>query len=558
MYKVRVDQRPDFGQYNLQRNRSMEMMARPVDKDYLPVINNLNRYKDIEKENQNNMQNQLNFLHDRSLRAIRQNNPFDNVPLYNPDIPNFLQNYPQNLPNYRPIRYFFQQPLNIQPKFAYQHNMGIPMEKGKDGVIKDINKVSNKQYAKPLKVDDMVKKSNELKHPKASIESKEVSKKEAEKKQKENNEVLIKAHQLRYKRLKEKTKEYWKTLRKLVIIMNFYHIYKRFIKNKKIHTNQSEVLDKTVRYHALELLNFTVAAMKGQIEQNIKIYLTERLKYTGAKDKIEDSFFRTKTFIHNLLNIVVSAFAKPDEIPGKIKKIVLDIISEKVPATCDFYTTFEFNRIEFDLKLRLKNMTIDRKAMLVGFIFLYRIFVTEIMSDILKYFPDIVSEARKEKEDFIKISKAQLDKNYFAKIGLSENKKLSEVVNNAENYGDEVAKVEEIIKYNTEIITQIIAFLIQNTFSQEPKIYREYYKEKHLYFDIVQDSEEREIFKKSRGTGRTTQGVYYESLIKDDMIEFYSVDNEESLLFIKENYKWVQLTKHTIFGFCISLVDNVS
>ena len=262
--------------------------------------------------------------------------------------------------------------------------------------------------------------------------------------------------------------------------------------------------------------------------------------------------------LHNLLNIVVSAFAKPDEIPGKIKKIVLDIISEKVPATCDFYTTFEFNRIEFDLKLRLKNMTIDRKAMLVGFIFLYRIFVTEIMSDILKYFPDIVSEARKEKEDFIKISKAQLDKNYFAKIGLSENKKLSEVVNNAENYGDEVAKVEEIIKYNTEIITQIIAFLIQNTFSQEPKIYREYYKEKHLYFDIVQDSEEREIFKKSRGTGRTTQGVYYESLIKDDMIEFYSVDNEESLLFIKENYKWVQLTKHTIFGFCISLVDNVS
>ena len=558
MYKVRVEERPDFGPY-FQRDRSAHLVGMPVDQEmYLPIINNNNgnRYQDIERESKKNVQRSLNILHDRSLRAIRANNPWDNVPLYNPDVSNFLQNYPTNLPNYRPIRYFYQKPVQIQPKFALPHNMGYPQNGGetRDGVIKEINKVITKKYAKPIKMEEIIKKGNELHFPTSTILSKE----NLQKKLKENEEVLLKAHQLKSRRLKEKTTEYWKRLKKWIILINFWHIYKRFVKNKMLYKSQAELLDKTVRYHALELLNYLVASMKGQVEQNVKIYLVEKLKYVGPKDKIEDSFFRTKTFIHNLLNCVVSGFSRPDEIPGKIKKIFLDIMSEKTTATPDFYSTFEFNRIEFDSKLRLKNMTIDRKALLVGFIFLYRIFITEIMSDILKYFPDTVHEAKKEKEDYLKISKAQLDKNYFAKIGLQENKKLSEIVNNAENYAEEIAKLEDNIRYNCDIITQILAFLVQNTFSQEPKVYREYFKEKHLYFDVVQDSEEREIFKKARGTGKSNQGIYYENLIKDDTVEFYSIDNEDALLFIKENYKWVQLTKHTIFGFCVNLVDNVS
>jgi len=557
MYKVRVEERPDYGPYlqGLQNRRSAPLRGMPVDQDmYLPVING-NRVQDIERENKKNVQRSLNVLHDKSVRAIRQNNPWDNVPLYNPDVSNFLQNYPANLPYYRPIRYFYQKPVQVQPKFAYPHNVGLPREgETRDGVIKELNKVITKKYAKPIRMDEIIKMGNELHFPTSTI----ISKENLQKQLKENEDILLKAHQLKSRRLKEKTTEYWKRLRKWIILINFWHILRRFVQNKLLFKSQAETLDKTVRYHALELLNYLVSSMKGQVEHNVKIYLVEKIKYDGPKDKVEDSYFRTKTFIHNLMNCVVSGFSKKDEIPGKIKRIFLDMVSEKVTATPDFLSTFEFNRLEFDCKIRLKNMTIDRKALMVGFIFLYRIFITEVMSDILKYFPDTVNQAKKEKEDYLKISKAQLDKNYFAKIGLKENKKLSEIVNNAETYEEEIAKLEDNIRYNCDIITQILAYLVQDTFSGEPKLYKEYFKEKHLYFDLVQESEERDLWRKARGTGKSNQGIYYEGLINDDMVEFYSIDNEEALKFIKENYKWVQLTKHTIFGFCVNLVDNIS
>ena len=66
------------------------------------------------------MERAYGFVNNRLTKSINTN-PFQNYPLYPRDIPNFYNNYPQSLFYYRPIRYFYQRPVQLDADNCFPH-----------------------------------------------------------------------------------------------------------------------------------------------------------------------------------------------------------------------------------------------------------------------------------------------------------------------------------------------------------------------------------------------------------------------------------------------------
>ena len=128
--------------------------------------------------------------------------------------------------------------------------------------------------------------------------------------------------------------------------------------------------------------------------------------HTGkeAPEKCENTSFIVKSFIQQLFSDLSSSSTFSQDIPDKIKKVMRNFISDKSLLPIGFLTTFEFNRLEFDTKGRLINMTGERKALLTCMIILYRVLLIDIFKKHFTYFPGL----REMKPDEKKIEEAIL------------------------------------------------------------------------------------------------------------------------------------------------------
>jgi len=96
-----------------------------------------------------------------------------------------------------------------------------------------------------------------------------------------------------------------------------------------------------------------------------------------------------KSFTHQLYNDLSSAFVNSDDLPKSIRAIFKEFIREKAQLSPGFLSTFEFNRLEFDVRCRLNNMNKPRRALIIGFLIFYRTLICEIFKNYLTYFPKI-------------------------------------------------------------------------------------------------------------------------------------------------------------------------
>ena len=198
------------------------------------------------------------------------------------------------------------------------------------------------------------------------------------------------------------------------------------------------------------------------------------------------------------MNALSSNINKGEDIPVKVKKAFKAFIAEGALLPKSFLTSFEFNRLEWSLRIKLIRMKSEKKAMLISTIMLYRVLVMNVLMNIFEYFPQ-----------FKKIN----DKN--------------------------VKNVDKNIDYNFKLIGYILSKIFKES-TPRPKIFREHFKDKHLFNYYVLDSKLNES--------------------KGDLFELEKLlpicpEGDE---FLVNNYKWVTLYKLSASSLCTNIVEYIN
>ena len=204
-----------------------------------------------------------------------------------------------------------------------------------------------------------------------------------------------------------------------------------------------------------------------------------------------------------------------------------------------FLTTFEFNRLEFDNKLRLNNMNLNKQAMLIGFILFCRVIIMDIFKNYLDYFDslrylgnpigDVLQFDLKTNQDVRDFAVNNVLRNIQTKNNANEQMSVLK---------QRKMKIRNNLKYNFNFVGQVLFNIVKNAFEDIP-VYEDDFKNNYLYQLLVYQKENKKHVK--------INGNY------DDDIEmkFGMFDNdEEAELFCQENKRWMHMYQINTVEFC--------
>ena len=532
-----------------------------INNPYLPIINT--RQQIMEEEKYKHLQKSLNYINNRAQRSLKFISQNNNFPMYDPGIFHLANQFPQNMLNFRPIRYFFQRPVYVdssQPEVRQ-----IIAERNTDRFVSETIDKAKKAYAIPLKYEDLIKNGEVLNQALAKvIDPKEVQEQlQKIENQKQNlfnkKEKEVNLGKQRTLKRRVGTKERIKKLSKTMKMYCFFKIYIKFsLSLKYIKKNEDNIM-KNAKASLHEITSFIVSIIKIHLEDYFSVNLRKKIELTKqnssiiemvytnpslinrtqenveyipktekksnpffkntkkekelkivkddqiqeetkgiSEEKVENSIFILKTTIHNIMNALSSNINKGEDIPVKVKKAFKAFIAEGALLPKSFLTSFEFNRLEWSLRIKLIRMKSEKKAMLISTIMLYRVLVMNVLMNIFEYFPQ-----------FKKIN----DKN--------------------------VKNVDKNIDYNFKLIGYILSKIFKES-TPRPKIFREHFKDKHLFNYYVLDSKLNES--------------------KGDLFELEKLlpicpEGDE---FLVNNYKWVTLYKLSASSLCTNIVEYIN
>lgn len=559
------------GSYNIPQgiHRNQFQQARNIiNNPYLPIINT--RRQILEEEQYKHVQNSLNYINNRAQRSLKFISRHNNIPMYDPGMYKLVNNFPQNLFNYRPIRYFFQRPVYYDT--SHPEVRRIVAERNTDDFVAQTMNKATKGYAIPLKYEDLIKNGEVLNQALAKVIDPQDVKDQLIEIERQKNELIMRKENELYG-LKDKVNkkrmaagENIKKLSKKIRMYMFYRIYFKFSLSMKYIKSNEETITQNAKSSLDEIIKFAVSLLKNKNlldflskslrnklvlgesrskpntndigqnkadvipdQSNTNVEYLNNLKTNNKKpnsffqgfadnkdsklqsnnndlinknseEKVDNSIFILKTTIHNLMNAITNSINKPEDIPLNVHKAFKSLIFDGALLPKGFLTTFEFNRLEWSLRIKLTRMNTEKKAMMISTIFLFRVIVMKILMNFLKYFPE------------------------FKKINDPSN---PDMISNFD--------------YNFKLIGTILAKIFSESIPK-PKVYKEYFKEKYLskYF----------LMEKTKPI---------EELVRSDEFELEKMlpvfkEGEE---FIINNFKWTTLYKLSTSSFCLNMVDNI-
>ncbi len=488
----------------------------------LPRIQN--KIRELDYQNDDLLVETLEFLRGRTRRVQEMYNPYmlNNYNIYPKNYGDFYHNYPHSMPYYRPIRYFFQRPVNLTAESAFpEQKKYIQQIIQNNEAVKSSTK--NKKWGKPVRMDDLIKAGEEIHYPIAKL----IPPSELRKKQQEIENLRIQHDQFdpeKRRLIRQKNKRVWELIRKMRHFVKFYSVIKEYTFASQAYKKSKDLIQQANKADITDLTKFIFEKIKGIEDMAIDIFPQILVYDKTLQMKTEDSVFKIKTFIHKLFHDLQTGIALKEDIPDYVKKIILNYILNGKYFPENFLTTFEFNRLEFDLHLKTSKMDNDRRAMVACFIVLYRVLILEILKNFPKYFVKLGKMKKKE-------TNTVDSENNYKKTTITSKK-------------DEV---KENVKYNINFIITVLHYILKDAFVNTPKIYREYFKDSHLFKKLVIDGE---TFSSLNSIGEK---------LKKDEIELANILklNSKAQDFVKENFRWVTMYKMTAFSFCLQLVENV-
>lgn len=540
-----------FGTYqNPYQNKfyANQFVGRPIDvHNSLPMINN--KFRDIEDQKLNLVNETLNFVQKKAKRSMNSRGPFNNYPLYNPDITNFLNNYPHSLMHYRPIRYFYQRPVQLDENINFPHQkQSIVQNRVEYQNAKEISKNMSKKWAKPLKYSDLINQAEELELPMAKvITSEEVNTKIDE--LNKAKEELFKMDPQRRRELRLKNRKNWKFIYKLSNIMNFWNIMREFKIGSKRYKIEKTLLDRACRADIGDLAKYFGNAIRGLetvVRENFGAYLVFN---SNNEQKNDDSVWVTKRFIQKMFHDLATATTDSSDIDSNIRSIVLNYIGEGKFLPPNFIPTQNFNRLQFGLNWGTKNMNNDRQSMIVCFLVLYKTVLLHILNSPELYFPNLEKtklggskikteyehdDVRvKEQEDLNKKKQEEMKEKYFGENKTKEDKMLEKIGRK---------DVMTIVLANFEIIRGIVNYIIKDAFKLSPPIFRESLKEKYMFKQVVYSADK-------------DLGNKFKFVEDNNEYSRLTPANEQARLFIENNQRWINFYRMNAMGFCMNLVE---
>mgnify|MGYP002626673272 CR=1 FL=1 len=522
------------------------------------------------------MERAYGFVNNRLSRSINTN-PFQNYPLYPNDMQNFYNNYPQSLFYYRPIRYFYQRPVQLDADNCFPHQKKILNQlKERDDRIRGMLDKRPVKYGIPKKMDDVIKSAEVVHYPKASL----VSTIDLKKKEKEYAELKKKLEKLGPEGLRKRRKrnrELKNIMRRIVLFNDFVIMERDFTKAATNLRRDHFTYIQAAKANINEIKNFVLRLLHN-IENFCVQFFAEKITIVTDNEKLhEDSVFVVKSFIHQLYNDLSSAFVNSDDLPKSIRAIFKEFIREKAQLSPGFLSTFEFNRLEFDVRCRLNNMNKPRRALIIGFLVFYRALICEIFKNYLTYFPKI-REMGNPIKDVLNKKIRKINPNIvngYSRRNISslhpELQKEVDKLNNKKTQNDKdidvidkfngpdadtqilyykrrKMEIRNNLLFNFNFIIQILDHILRRAFKANPPVYNDFFKNKHLYNLMVFSPE----------MNRKRQLIT--SLDNDDDIEFMNgiyTPSEDAEVFLRDNQRWMHMYELSTIELCGDLATKI-
>ena len=525
------------------------------------------------------MEKAYGFVNNRLARSINETHPFQNYPLYTKDMANFCYNYPQSLFYYRPIRYFYQRPVQLDANNCFpQQKKIIDQLKERDNKIRGMLDKKPVKYGIPKRMDDVIKSGEVVHYPKASL----ISTVDLKKKEKEYEDLKKKLDKLGPEGMRKKrarNRQLKNVMRRIVMFNDFLLNERAFGKAATRLRRDHFTHIQAAKANLNEIKNFMLRLLTN-IENFCVQFFGEKITIISEKEKIvEDSVFVVKSFIHQLYNDLTSAFINSDDLPKSIRAIFKEFIREKAQFAPGFLSTFEFNRLEFDVRCRLNNVNKQRRALIIGFVVLYRTLIVEIFKNYLTYFPKIremgnpIGEVLNKKVTKSKganingISRKNMVNNLHPDLQKeidnlnkkkeNQNEKDVNLINKFNGpdadtqilyYKKRKMEIRNNLVFNFNFIIQVLDHILRRAFKNIPPVYNDYFKNKHLFNLMVFSAQ----------LDRKRQLVT--SSDNDDAIEFMAgiyTPSEDCDVFLKDNQRWMHMYELSTIEFCGDLANKI-
>ena len=275
--------------------------------------------------------------------------------------------------------------LNSYPLPPIRKNKEPPIKELKTGELVDF---PDETYIPLSKfVDYKNKKELELKMTKEKQKAKEEERRRIElygingDKKPSGASDLVKFH--------KKNLKHWRFMKNATnIICGYLRMKKLALAHKDLHARRF-VLIQAAKEGMATIRDFLLPILSNIENFCAEFFKSTIIFTTNNPEKLENSVFTLKSFIHQLFSDLTSALAKKDDIPLEVKRVINSYIKDGSLLPYGFLSTFEFNRLEFTTEGLLTNMNLDRQGLLVCFIVLYRILLADIFKRYLFYFKKI-------------------------------------------------------------------------------------------------------------------------------------------------------------------------
>ena len=557
---------------------------------------------EIQNERNRQIQQSLSFVQNRMVRGLASANPFKNYPLYPADMNKFCRNYPESLFYYRPIRYFFQRPVQMDYKNCFPHQKEVLKElMERDEKIRQSLEKKTVKYGIPKKMEDILKQGEIVHYPTATV----ISAADLKKKQEEYNKLMAKIEKLGpegQRRIKKRNKEIRDIMRKIIYFNDFLLDCRSYTKSSKNLLDNKFVHIQATKANINEIKTFLLRVLKN-IENFCRQFLGERINITATdKKKKEDSIFVIKSFVHQLFNDISSAFCNKTDVPEGVKILFRAYIKEKSVLPPFYLTTFEFNRLEFDVNLRLNQMTPDRQALMVGFLLLYRVLLIDIFKNYLTYFPklrdmgnpipDVLEQNIKRNAQMAQNRRGPVQSRLAGNEPIktndsnpqpfnpstynsnpltsssganptissrrgNEQKNQGQTVNQQQAnivgqfsskdadakilyYKKRKQQIRDNLQYNFNFLIQVLHHIFKTAFEKNNPIYPDYFKNRHLYGKLVYSLEEE------------TKRKLIEEENTDDIEIMHGIFKPtlECDAFLADNARWIHMYQLNTIQFC--------
>ena len=540
----------------------------------VPQLNpSLAHYRDQQ------MEKAYGFVNERLARSINETHPFQNYPLYTKDMANFCYNYPNSLFYYRPIRYFYQRPVQLDADNCFPHQKKvIDQLKERDNKIRGMLDKKPVKYGIPKKMDDIIKAGEIVHYPKASL----ISTVDLKKKEKEYEQLKKKLESLGPEGMRKKRKRNreLKNIMRRIVLFNDFLLSERAFGRAATNLRRDHFTHiQAAKANIGEIKNFMLRILNNIENFCVQCFGAKITIITENAKVVDESVFVVKSFVHQLFNDLSSAFVKPEDLPKSIRAIFKEFIREKAQIAPGFLSTFEFNRLEFDARCRLNNMNKQRRALMIGFVVLYRALICDIFKNYLTYFPkiremgnpigDVLNKKikRSNQPKINGMSRKNMANNIhpdlqkeidnLKKKGNNPNDKDINLINKFNGpdadtqllyYKKRKMEIRNNLIFNFNFIMQLLDNIFRRAFKANPPVYNDYFKNKHLYNLMVFSSE----------IDRKKQLVT--SSDNDDEIEFMKdiyKPSEDCEAFLKDNQRWMHMYELSTIELCGDLANKI-